>query len=80
MIHPDKIGAEAKKKEDENLKFRSYLKGHADEEELDIIRSTNLVTFYRKMVAVSLEIVSRIVVKNIPILTSLSGCGAYWEC
>ena len=35
MIHPDKIGAEAKKKEDENLKFRSYLKGHADEEELD---------------------------------------------
>ena len=35
MIHPDKIGAEAKKKEDENFKFRSYLKGHADEEELD---------------------------------------------
>ena len=35
MIHPDKIGVEAKKKEDENYKFRSYLKGHADEEELD---------------------------------------------
>lgn len=35
MIHPDKIGAEAKKKEDENFKFRSYLKGHADEDELD---------------------------------------------
>ena len=35
MIHPDKIGAEAKIKEDENFKFRSYLKGHADEEELD---------------------------------------------
>lgn len=34
MIHPDKIGVEAKKKEDENYKFRSYLKGHADEEEL----------------------------------------------
>ena len=34
MIHPDKIGAEAKKKEDENFKFRSYLKGYADEEEL----------------------------------------------
>ena len=33
MIHPDKIGVEAKKKEDENYKFRSYLKGHADEEE-----------------------------------------------
>ncbi len=35
MIHPDKIGVEAKKKEDENYRFRSYLKGHADEEELD---------------------------------------------
>ena len=35
MIHPDKIGIEAKKKEDENFKFRSYLKGHAGEDELD---------------------------------------------
>ncbi len=35
MIHPDKVKAEAKKKEDENFKFRSYLKGHADEDELD---------------------------------------------
>lgn len=35
MIHPDKIGTEAKKKEEENFKFRSYLKGHADEKELD---------------------------------------------
>lgn len=35
MIHLDKIGVEAKKKEDENYKLRSYLKGHADEEELD---------------------------------------------
>lgn len=35
MIHPDKVGMEAKKKEDENFKFRSFLKGHADEEELD---------------------------------------------
>ena len=26
---------EAKKKEDENFKFRSFLKGHTDEEELD---------------------------------------------
>ena len=34
MIHPDRIGAEARKKEEENLKFRSYLKGHADEEKL----------------------------------------------
>ena len=35
MIHPDKVRVEAKKKEDENFKFRSYLKGHADEDELD---------------------------------------------
>ena len=35
MIHPDKVRIEAKKKEDENFKFRSFLKGHADEEELD---------------------------------------------
>lgn len=35
MIHPDKVRAEAKKREDENFRFRTYLKGHADEEELD---------------------------------------------
>ena len=35
MIQPDKVRAEAKKIEDENFKFRSYLKGHADEAELD---------------------------------------------
>ena len=35
MLHPDKVLVEAKKKEDENYKFRSFLKGHADEEELD---------------------------------------------
>lgn len=35
MIQPDKVREEAKKKEDENFKFRSYLKGHADEAELD---------------------------------------------
>lgn len=35
MIQPDKVKAEAKKKEDENYKFRSYLKMHADEKELD---------------------------------------------
>ena len=35
MVHPDKVGIEAEKKEDENFKFRSFLKGHADEEELD---------------------------------------------
>ena len=37
MIHPDKIGMEAKKREDENYKFRSFLKGHADEEELHMM-------------------------------------------
>lgn len=35
MVHPDKVKAEAKKKEDENFRFRSYLKGHADADELD---------------------------------------------
>ena len=35
MIQPDKIQAEARKKEKENLKFRTYLKNHADEDELD---------------------------------------------
>ncbi len=35
MIQPDKIRAEAKKKENENSKFRIYLKGHVDEDELD---------------------------------------------
>ena len=35
MIQPDKMKTEAKKKENENFKFRSYLKGHADEDELD---------------------------------------------
>ncbi|MGN1167746.1 MAG: YkgJ family cysteine cluster protein [Lachnospiraceae bacterium] len=35
MVHPDKVGVEAKKREDENFKFCSFLKGHADEKELD---------------------------------------------
>lgn len=35
MIRPDKIQVEAKKKEDENYEFRSFLKMNADEEELD---------------------------------------------
>lgn len=35
MSQPDKVGVEAKKREKENLKFRSYLKNHADEDELD---------------------------------------------
>ncbi len=35
MIQPDKVKAEAKKREDENFRFRAYLKNHADEEELD---------------------------------------------
>ena len=35
MISPDKVRSEARKKENENLKFRSYLKGHAYEDELD---------------------------------------------
>ena len=35
MILPDKVRAEAKKKENENFKFRTFLKYHADEDELD---------------------------------------------
>lgn len=35
MIHPDKVKEKAKKKESENFKFRTYLKNHAEEKELD---------------------------------------------
>ena len=35
MVSPDKVQSEAKKRENENFKFRTYLKGHADVEELD---------------------------------------------
>lgn len=35
MIAPRKLAFEAKKKENENLRFRIFLKGNADEEELD---------------------------------------------
>ena len=35
MMQPDKVRAEAKKKENENFKFRTFLKSHADEDELD---------------------------------------------
>lgn len=35
MIHPDKIKDEAKKKEKENFEFRTYLKIHAREDDLD---------------------------------------------
>lgn len=35
MIPPQNIYIEAKKRENENLRFRSFLKNHADEDELD---------------------------------------------
>lgn len=35
MISPDKVFEIAKKKEKQNYKFRTYLKNHADENELD---------------------------------------------
>ncbi len=35
MISPKNVYNEAKKRENENLRFRSFLKNHADEEELD---------------------------------------------
>ena len=35
MISPNEVTARAKQKEDENYAFRTFLKGHADPEELD---------------------------------------------
>ena len=35
MIAPDKVQIEAKKRENENFKFRTYLKSHADEEDFE---------------------------------------------
>lgn len=35
MLKPDQVEKEAKKKEKINLKFKNYLKNHADEDELD---------------------------------------------
>lgn len=35
MIPPRKVAFEAKRKENENMRFRTYLKIHADEEDLD---------------------------------------------
>lgn len=40
MISSDKLRTQAEKKENEKFKFRSYLKGHADEAELDIFTIT----------------------------------------
>ena len=35
MIKPEDVAGQAKRKENENIRFRSYLKNHADEETLD---------------------------------------------
>ena len=35
MVDPDKIQEEARKKENENFRFRTFLKKYANEEELD---------------------------------------------
>ncbi len=35
MILPNKVAQMAQHKENENLKFRAFLKNHADEKELD---------------------------------------------
>ena len=35
MMSPEEVYKEGKKKERENLRFRSFLKNHADDEELD---------------------------------------------
>ena len=35
MINPNEVNAEARKKEKENIRFRTFLKNHADEDTLD---------------------------------------------
>ncbi len=35
MIHIDELAIMANRKEEENIRFRTYLKGHADDKELD---------------------------------------------
>ena len=35
MINIDELAIMANRKEEENLRFRTYLKGHADDKELD---------------------------------------------
>ncbi len=35
MLKPQQVKTEAQKKEEENLRFRTYLKYHADEKKLD---------------------------------------------
>ena len=35
MIEPSEVSVQARKKENENMKFRAFLKNHADEETLD---------------------------------------------
>ena len=72
MIHPNEIVIEARKKEDENYRFRSFLKRYADEEELDIIQNISLAIFCRKMAAVNWEIASRMAVRSILIQTNRS--------
>ena len=39
MIAPRKVKFEAKKKENENIEFRTFLKCNADEKELDVAHS-----------------------------------------
>lgn len=35
MINPNEVNVKARKKENENVRFRTFLKNHADEETLD---------------------------------------------
>ncbi len=78
MIHPDKVRAEAKKKGNENFKFRSYLKCHADDDELDrqffVYINNNLLT----MIAVSAEIAARCI-KEVFRQMILIGMPNIWE-
>ena len=41
MINIDELAIMANRKEEENLRFRTYLKGHVDDKELDFINFQN---------------------------------------
>lgn len=59
MIQPDKVKEEAKKRENENFKFRTYLKCHADEDELDRQFLHLHKELFADMIVVNAETVAR---------------------
>lgn len=55
MIAPRKVKFEAKKKENENLEFRIFLKSHADEKELDEQFKNFMMNCFQTMIVVDVE-------------------------